>query len=211
MGVVLVSRMRLLRETLRSNLIASGYGGPVEATDIDGLPRRSAPWAPSVLFVSSGAADGVKAVNAFRCVHPGTSVGVLALTDRDEEFLAWASAGISGYLEPDTSLDGIVSAIARLADGKVVYPERLSRLLLQFARRPTHIGPAALAELTQRELEVIELLADGHANKQIARRLTISDATVKNHVHSILEKLRVRSRGQAAAYFRRSSPSLASG
>ncbi len=174
---------------------------PVEAI---GLERDS--WinlreSPSVLFISSEASEGVQLVSEFRAAHPSTRIGVLAVTDRDEEFVTWASVGISGYVDPDTPAQGIVATIARLAEGEIIYPARLSALLLShFSHQSTN---TSVKGLTRRELEVIRLLADGQPNKRIARYLAITDATVKNHVHSILEKLNVRSRGEAAAYFHR--------
>ena len=98
--------------------------------------------------------------------------------------------------------------ILRLAAGETIFPGRLSSLLLHhFGRRQSGSdlrGP--IASLTPREAEIVELLADGLSNKQIARRLAITDATVKNHVHNILDKLDVSSRGGAAAYFRQATP-----
>ena len=206
MDVFLVSDLRLLRETLHASLVSSGCYGVVSATSVHGNAWQQMSKSPDVLFVAVEAAEGVDLVGEFRAAHPFTVVGVLALTGRDEEFFTWAGAGISGYVEPDTAVEGIVSTIARLADGETVYPARLSGLLLnQFALRPRPAGPRdGVASLTRRELDVIELLADGQANKQIARRLAITEPTVKNHVHSILDKLNVRNRGQAAAWFRRS-------
>lgn len=99
--------------------------------------------------------------------------------------------------------------ILRLAAGETIFPGRLSSLLLHhFGRRQNGSdvrGP--MQSLTPRETGIVQLLADGLSNKQIARRLVITDATVKNHVHNILEKLDVTSRGAAAACFRRTAAS----
>ena len=213
MPILLVSGVRILRETLHAQLLASGLNHPIHHTNLDRTAWTSMPASPTVMFITCRALEGVPLVAEFRTVHPSSSVGVLALDGCDEEFLAWASAGISGYLEPDASADKIVGTISRLMAGEVVYPARLSALLLNYFGRQG-VEPmvrAGVNGLTRRELEVIELLADGQANKQIARDLDITDATVKNHVHSILEKLNVRSRGEAAAYFHRLSGALEGG
>lgn len=133
---------------------------------------------------------------------------VLAVTDQEEDFLAWADIGISGYIEPDTSTEQLIATVRRAASGEVVCPPRLTSLLLK--RFTTQSQNRALRggihDLTAREQEVLELLAEGLCNKRIARRLKIAESTVKNHVHSILEKCDVRSRGEAAAAYRRAKP-----
>ena len=205
MGILLISQSRLVRETLHARLVASGITMPVEIASFADAPWTDAA-APSLMVISAQASDGISLVAAFRIIHPTTGVAILALNDRDEDFIAWASIGISGYVEPEASADRVVATILRVANGEIVYPDRLSSLLLShLARRPGLARPqAGIEQLTRRELDVIKLLADGQANKRIARHLAITDATVKNHVHSILDKLGLRSRGEAAAYFRRS-------
>ena len=130
----------------------------------------------------------------------------MALKNCDSEFIEWASIGIAGYIEADTPRERVIATIARIVQGDIIYPDHLSNLLLTYlARRsPVSRHRSNIEQLTARERDIIGLLADGQANKQIAHRLGIADATVKNHVHSILEKLNLRSRGEAAAYFRNS-------
>ena len=136
---------------------------------------------------------------------PEAKVVVLAACERDKEFLAWADVGIAGYLGTDTSIDGLLSAVRRVGAGEVACPPRLTALLLnRFATRSTErVDRAGIFSLTAREQEIAELLAEGMSNKLIARRLSVALPTVKNHVHSILEKWDCRSRGEAAARYRR--------
>ncbi len=204
MKILLISKVRFTREMLHGRLVAAGHR-QVVAVDFSSSPLKQVKQLPRLLFLISDPSDGIRTVLQFRTVHPATPIGVLAQGNGDDEFLAWTRLGISGYVEPDTDLNGIVAAIGRLVDGEIVYPARLSGLLLQhFASRDAdshrELGPDLL---TPRELEVIELLADGKANKQIACRLAITGATVKNHVHNTLEKLSARSRSEAAAIYRR--------
>ncbi len=206
MCILLISQSRLIRETLQACLASSSVALPVQTASFAGAPWADA--APlSLMVVSAYASDGLGLVAEFRGVHPMSSVAVLALDGRDEEFIAWASIGISGYVEPEAPAEHVVSTIIRVANGEIVYPDRLSSLLLSHLARRTGLArpQAGISQLTRRELDIIKLLADGQANKQIARRLAITDATVKNHVHSILEKLGLRSRGEAAAYYRKSA------
>ncbi len=211
MAIVVTSKLRFVRDALCALVAASGYPGPVDAMELAPSSWSQLRTSPRVLFVLSEAGEGIRQVAEFRASHPGTRIGVLAFGDRDEDFIAWARVGISGYLEPDASAATIVSMLMRVAAGEVVYPSRLSALLLnQFASRPhAQDRQVGIDVLTRREIDVIELLADGRANKQIARRLGITDATVKNHVHNILEKLSLRSRGEAAAFYRRAIASHA--
>jgi DNA-binding NarL/FixJ family response regulator len=207
MRIVIVSKMRALREALQSELVAAGFNGTVENSDFGGLRALTCAYPPDLLFVSAPVQDGIELVGGYRLLHPTVKVGVLAFNDRDDEFITWANIGISGYVEMETSAAVVVTTILRLALGETIFPGRLSAMLLhQFARRQGYNNlPAIVDALTRRELEVLELLADGMSNKQIARSLAITDATVKNHVHSVLDKLNLHSRGEAAAHFRRSS------
>ena len=205
MAILVTGKQRFVRDALCCLVTNSGYRDKVGVIEFDKAAWADLDASPQALLVACEAGEGVRLIADFRCVHPSTRIGVLASGDRDEDFIAWARVGISGYVEPDTDPAGIVSMITRVADGEIVYPARLSGLLLnQFASRP-HLSTSqsGLDVLTRREIDVIELLADGRANKQIARRLAITDATVKNHVHNILEKLNLRSRGEAAAFYRR--------
>ena len=164
-----------------------------------------AEFSPNLVVIDSSHPDGKALVAAVRTRLPKVGVIVLAMRERDEEFLAWADIGISGYLGPDTSASGLMSLVRRAAAGDVVCPPRLTALLMnRFAGRSVdRTSRASIHALTAREREIAALLADGMSNKLIARRLGVALATVKNHVHSILEKWDVRSRGEAAARFRR--------
>ena len=161
---------------------------------------------PDVVVIDSSHPAGFAIVSAIRAQFPSVNLVVLALSDREEDFLAWANIGISGYVPPETPLDELIAIIRRSAAGEVVCPPRLTALLL--SRFASQMGMAkaraGVHHLTRREREVLEFLADGLSNKLIARRLRIAEATVKNHVHSILEKWDLRSRGEAAARYRES-------
>jgi len=110
----------------------------------------------------------------------------------------------AGYLEPDTSARDLVATVRRAAAEEVVCPPRLTALLFsRLADRSSgRITRAGIHVLTCREREIAALLADGLSNKLIARRLCVAVPTVKNHIHSILDKWDVRSRGEAAARYR---------
>ena len=143
-------------------------------------------------------------VAAVRAYVPNAGVIVLAMNDNDEDLLSWAKIGISGYLGPDASVHDLVSTVRRAGAGEVICSPRMAALLLNRGadRSYDRVSRAGVHALTSREREIAGLLADGLSNKLIARRLQVALPTVKNHVHSILDKWDVRSRGEAAARYR---------
>jgi two-component system nitrate/nitrite response regulator NarL len=125
----------------------------------------------------------------------------LVAPDR-EDLLGWAGAGVSGLLSWEASLEELVESLRRAARGGSPCSPDVAEALLRRVRENPRGDFAFGGSLTEREAQVAELVADGLSNKAIASRLSIELATVKNHVHSILEKLRVHSRGEAAAKLR---------
>lgn len=148
----------------------------------------------------------LKLTTAITDMAPATKVLALGLTEKKERVLRFVEAGASGYVLKDDSLEKMVATIHAAQEGETrISPkiaaammERLSDLAQTFAE--VENSPTDTAGLTGRELEVLELIGQGMSNKEIAERLVIEVGTVKNHVHSILEKLHVNSRGDAAAY-----------
>jgi len=205
MDILLISQGRLLRDALVAALQDTNRHRASGAFSRDTVEAAFLATTPAVVVVDAAHPEGVALVAAARAHAPTASVVVLAAGERDEEFLAWADVGISGYLELDASADDLLSAVRRVEAGEVACPPRLTALLLnRFANRSHERAErAGLFSLTAREQEIAELLADGLSNKLIARRLSVALPTVKNHVHSILEKWDCRSRGEAAARYRR--------
>ena len=159
---------------------------------------------PGLIVVDSSHPEAMAVVATVRERAPNIGVIVLAMREEDEDFLSWADTGICGYLGPESSIRDLIATIRRAGAGEVVCPPRLTALLLnRLADRSTgRTNRAGIHALTLREREVVKLLADGLPNKLIARRLRVAVPTVKNHVHSILDKWDVRSRGEAAACYR---------
>jgi two-component system, NarL family, nitrate/nitrite response regulator NarL len=123
----------------------------------------------------------------------------------EEDGVAWIEAGASGFVPPDGSLEDVIDAVERVADDELAMPPQVTAHLAKRVRHLAAVSPQVIPEeaLTSREREVLDLLAEGLTNKQIARRLSIQEQTVKNHVHKVLGKLGVTGRGQAAARVRR--------
>jgi two-component system nitrate/nitrite response regulator NarL len=202
---VIVSDTHLYRDALTLGLDQSGAVEIVGSSHGEGILDHLASLHPAVMVIDSALADGVLLTRTARSLVQGIKVVVCALTGKDEDFLSWAEAGISGYLGPHSSMSDLIATIHLAVRGEVVCSPRLTGLLLNRYARLSAERPieSTVHTLTPREREVLALVAEGLANKVIARRLRVTEATVKNHVHAILEKLAVGNRGAAAAVFRR--------
>jgi DNA-binding NarL/FixJ family response regulator len=149
--------------------------------------------------------DGIEATRRI-CEAQGERPRVLILTtfDLDEYVYGALRAGASGFLLKDAPPAELLAAIRVVAAGDALLaPSVTRRLIAEFARRPESVvRPASLGDLTEREVEVLRLVAAGLSNAEIAERLVISPATVKTHVGHLLDKLTVRDRAQLviAAY-----------
>jgi DNA-binding NarL/FixJ family response regulator len=144
--------------------------------------------------------DGIAATAAIRREAPGTEVVALTSVVEDAAIIDAVRAGAIGYLLKDTDADGLQRAIKAAAAGQVQLSPQAAARLLREVRSPA----AGVDLLTERETDVLRLLAQGHSNKEIAQALHIAEQTVKTHVSHILDKLGVPSRTQAALYAIRS-------
>lgn len=153
--------------------------------------------------------DGVEALRQIRALNLNTQVLVLTSFTEDDKVFPAIAAGATGYLLKDVSPDDLIRAIQAAHRGEVqLHPDITKKLMSQVATKATlpnlpHSQVEALdrpAELTERELEVLRLIAKGLNNREIARQLAISEKTVKTHVSNILSKLNLADRTQAAIY-----------
>jgi DNA-binding NarL/FixJ family response regulator len=156
--------------------------------------------APDVVLVDLDLSEGVNVVRALRDEWPTTRVVALAVREADEDIISWAEAGVSGLVSRDATLAELLDAVeGAMADEVPCRPAVAAVLLRRVASLRREGGPIEGRALTPRELEIVSLIADGRSNKEIARSLQIEVATVKNHVHNILEKLGVARRTEAVA------------
>ncbi|MBD2665950.1 two component transcriptional regulator, LuxR family [Richelia sinica FACHB-800] len=146
--------------------------------------------------------DGVAASKEIQQQFPKTKILVLTTFDDEEYVKAALQNGAMGYLLKDTPSEELAVAIRAVAKGySQLGPGIVKKLLTQFPANVTHEEPSVpqnLAELTPREKEVLCLIATGASNREIAKKLYISEGTVKNHVTNILNRLNLRDRTQAA-------------
>lgn len=139
--------------------------------------------------------DGIAATAVIRRELPDTEVIALTSVLEDEKVIGAIKAGAIGYLLKDTQADELCRAIKAAAAGQVQLSPQAAARLMREVRAPESPEP-----LTDRETEVLRLLAQGMSNKEIAQTLTVGEKTVKTHVSNILSKLNVPSRTQAALY-----------
>jgi DNA-binding NarL/FixJ family response regulator len=147
-----------------------------------------------VMDVQMPVLDGVGATRRLVAEHPGLGVLVLTMSEEDSTVLDAVQAGARGYLLKGAQPDEVLRAIGAVAGGGVVFGAVLATRIADFLATVACSSPASFPELTSREHEVLDLLASGLSNQQIAERLVLSPKTVRNHVSSVLTKLRATDR-----------------
>jgi DNA-binding NarL/FixJ family response regulator len=147
--------------------------------------------------------SGIEACIEIKRIAPSAKIVMLTISDDESDLYDAIKNGASGYLLKDASIDQVAQAIRVVADGQsLISPSMAVKLLEEFKAisRSGTKGDAMAPKLTGRELEVLNLVAHGFNNREIARQLFISENTVKNHVRNILEKLQLHSRMEAVMY-----------
>jgi DNA-binding NarL/FixJ family response regulator len=146
--------------------------------------------------------NGIEATRSIHETNPDTGILVLTMFDDDDSVFAAMRAGARGYLLKDADKDDVVRAIVAVQKGEAIFSPAIAQRMIQyFTASPAHQSASRkqdeFAELTERELEILELIAQGNNNLAIANRLSLSIKTVQNYVSSILTKLQVVDRAQA--------------
>jgi DNA-binding NarL/FixJ family response regulator len=161
--------------------------------------RRSLELQPDVVLMDLGmpGLDGVSATRQIVDASPHIAVLVLTMADDDAAVFDAVRAGARGYLLKGADRAELVRAIRAVASGDAIFGPPVARRLMAFFAEPSRLGPATFPELSDREHEVLELVARGMSNQQIVDRLVISPKTVRNHVSNIFSKLQVRDRSEA--------------
>jgi DNA-binding NarL/FixJ family response regulator len=203
---LVVSDIRLYREGLAAALAASRRCDVVAtAADVSAAREATEAHRPDIVLLDLALVDAADAVADLALADPPVKVVALGVREVPSEVIALAEAGVAGYVTRDATLDELVDVVESVARGEMVCSPRIAALLLQHvaAARGRDARRELDVRLTARENEIVELIDEGLSNKQIAQRLSIQVATVKNHVHNILDKLGVEGRTAAAAHVRR--------
>ncbi len=144
--------------------------------------------------------NGLETLRHLRDQGVTSRIVMLTVSDADEDVLQAISLGADGYLLKDMEPEELLEQIKRALNGKMVLSEAVTQILATAIRSPNNKSSGKIDALTQRELEILKLIAKGLSNKLIARELDISDGTVKVHVKHLLKKLHLRSRVEAAVW-----------
>lgn len=203
--VMLVDDQRLMREGLRILLdLEPDLEVVGEVGDGWAAVEAYAQWAPDVVLmdIRMPKMDGVEATRRIHTTDPDAKVIILTTFDDDEYVFEGIRAGALGYLLKAASGAELADAVRTVAGGgALIEPSVARRVMSEFARlsQPSDRQKEQLIEpLSDREIEVLQLVAQGFANREIAERLSLAEGTVKNYVSAIMQKLSVRDRTQAA-------------
>jgi len=203
--LIIASPVHPVREGLAVTLRGCADVIVVDAIDLDpaGIAKL-ADAEPDVVLVDLRQTDPAVAARMIKATSRGTRLVAFALDETDDHVFACAAAGFCGYVARESGTDELQRALVDAVAGRMHCAPHIAAAM--FARlaglpqQPSFHGP--LPALSSRESEILALVEQGRSNKEIARQLAISVATVKNHMHNILQKLQVGRRGQAAARVR---------
>jgi two-component system NarL family response regulator len=177
-----------------------------EAEDGDDAVSSAIDLAPDVVLmdVRMPRLSGIEATRAIAEAVPSAKILMLTVSDEEEDLYDAIKAGATGYLLKEISIEEVATAIRAVVSGQsLISPSMASKLLSEFtnlAKKADERQAVPTPRLTERELEVLKLVAQGMSNREIAGELFISENTVKNHVRNILEKLHLHSRMEAVVY-----------
>jgi DNA-binding NarL/FixJ family response regulator len=207
--VLLVDDHDLFRTGLRNLLEEQGVRVIGEAADGQQAIRMVRELAPDVVVMDLNmpGMTGVEATRQVTSLAPLTRVVVLTISDQDEDVMNAILAGACGYLMKDSSIQDLMQGIRAAAVGESLISPHIAAKVLQRMRATgtsEQDAETIRAELSDREIEVLKLIANGKDNAHIAGELHISPKTVKNHISNILMKLQIDNRIQAAVYAVRS-------
>jgi DNA-binding NarL/FixJ family response regulator len=207
--VLVVDDHDLFRTGLRNLLEEQGVNVVGEAPNGQNAIRLTSELAPDVVIMDLNmpGLTGVETTRHLAGIAPLTRVVVLTISADDEDVMDAVMAGACGYLLKDSSIQDLISGIRAAAAGEsLISPQIAGKLLQRLRAQSTNEDAAATiqSELSDREIEVLKLIANGKDNAQIAGELFISPKTVKNHISNILMKLQIDNRIQAAVYAVRS-------
>lgn len=202
--VIVVSGVRIVRDGLADAIGRSRQDGQIEScASLAAAAELVQDPSVSVLVLDMSMPSALAFARALTSRRPDFQIVAFAVSDADPALIACVEAGITGFVPCDGSIDLLLSTLDAIERGEaLVSPKLAATLMRRLVRLGRDAEPANPIQLTRREQEILSLIDRGLSNKQIASCLSIEPPTVKNHVHNILEKMRVHRRGEAAAAFR---------
>lgn len=201
-SVLAVGMMRFYCEALAQTLTRHGFEVVMASSVEEGVAAASR-QKPDVILLDVTMLGSPETFERLAEAFPGGRVVALGVREVESDVLACLEAGAIGYVPAAASLSDLVYRVRRAArDEQLASPQIVAMLMRRLASLSANGDHPDLGVLTSRELQVLRLIEKGLSNKEIATSLSIEVTTVKNHVHSVLEKLSVRRRGEAAALAR---------
>jgi len=203
LSIGIASAVRLVREGLALSLSGRPRIERVQMVNFDaaGLTLL-AQNRPHVALVDLCGMHPATAAPAVKAICPGVRLVAFALAEVDQAIFECAAAGFDGYVPRESGAEDVYQVVLDVADGRMNCAPHITAAMFRRLADLLRPGTNRLSVLTMREREILEFAEQGCSNKEIARRLSLSNATVKNHMHSVLQKLQVSRRGQAAARLR---------
>lgn len=213
-SILILSEIRFLREGLAEALkddnrvSISGL-----CADLDATVELSGDLEPTIVLVDAATPKGTGAVRRLHSAAPDTKVVVFAVTESEENIIAWAEAGAAGYIPRSAALRDLIRLLLAISEGEQICSRRVASALLRRVGRAINSGGELTYSkltpmLTVREQEIVRLVSAGMSNKEIARHLNIEVSTTKSHVHNLLAKLNLQRRGQVAFWRRDNAANL---
>jgi NarL family two-component system response regulator LiaR len=201
--VLVVDDHEVVRRGLRSYLDAlPGFAVVGEAESGEAAIQLAVEHIPDVVLMDlvMPGMDGVEATRRVKNASPRTQIVVLTSYHQDEHIFPALKAGATSYILKDVKMDELADAVRRAARGEATLHPRVAARVIQELHGARGVELNPFTELTDREMEVLRLIANGLSNREIAEELVISGNTVKGHVSNILSKLHLADRTQAAVY-----------
>ena len=202
-SVLLVDDHQVVRQGVRAYLDAlPDFDVVGEAESGEVAVRLAAEHIPDVVLMDlvMPGMDGVEATRRLKDISPRTQIVVLTSYHQDEHIFPALQAGAISYVLKDVGMEELAEAIRQAAHGEATLHPRVAARVIQELQGPKHAELNPFTELSDREMEVLKLIANGLTNRVIAEQLVISQNTVKGHVSNILSKLHLADRTQAAVY-----------
>ena len=203
-GAVIVSEVRFLRDCLAEILgrdpdlqVRGACASLADTLEMAHTLR------PEIILLDAAFPDGCAMTRHLRSSIPETQVIAIAIAETEENILAWAEAGIAGYIPNTASVQDLTALLKQISRGEQSCSTRMAGTLLRRIASAERLGrprgAPPVACLTPREVEVLRLVGAGLSNKDVARRLGISLSTTKSHVHSLLGKMKLQHRTEVVA------------
>ncbi|OJF14212.1 hypothetical protein BG844_11180 [Couchioplanes caeruleus subsp. caeruleus] len=206
---MIIAAVRLYREGLADVLHGRGTINVVGTADSgDAGVACVQRTRPDLVLVDTATPGGLDVLRSLRTTAPQVRTVALGVVESGPDVLACVEAGAAGYVPREASLEDLVATLERAGRGEATCPPEI---LAELLRRVTELAGGSTFALsgsdllTSRELQIVQLIANGLTNQEIAERLAVALSTVKNHIHNIFAKLQISGRAEVAAWVRRQS------